>query len=108
MGFNKIDIGTGEKVQDIASLDSLTVTMGGKDIPIGIQQAMIGMKRGEKRRIVCPPAVGFETSDWNPQPTTFRGRRQIIDYQSRLQGRGDSQPPFLAPTIWDVEVVQIR
>ena len=95
-------------VQDIGSLDSLLVTMGGKDVPIGIQKAMVGMKRGEKRRIVCPPSLGFETSDWNPKPTTFRGRQQIIDYQNRLNGRGDSQPPFPAPTIWDVEVIRIR
>ena len=109
MGYNKINLGNGQLVPDIGSLDALSFTMGNKDIlPIGIQQAMVGMKRGEKRRIVCPPSVGFDTSNWNPQPTTYRGRQQIIDYQSRLKGRGDSQPPFPAPTIWDVEVMQIR
>ena len=73
-----------------------------------MRTAMIGMKRGERRRISCPPAVAFEPSDWNPQPTTFRGRQQIKDYKSTLYGRGDTQPAFPAATIWEVEVVSIR
>ena len=106
-GYNKIDIGNGQMVQDIGSIDSLLVTLGTSDIPVGIQRALVGMRRGEKRRIECPPSVGFETSDWNPRPTSFRGKQQIKDYQSKLFGRGDTQPAFPAPTIWDVEVLKI-
>jgi FKBP-type peptidyl-prolyl cis-trans isomerase len=106
-GYNKIDVGDGKKVSDL-NLDSLIVQMGAKDIPIGIQQAMMGMKRGERRRIVVPPLLGFETSDWNPQPVALREQKQIQIYQQRLQGRGTAQPPFPAPTIWDVEVLSIR
>jgi len=106
-GYNKVDVGNGQMVPDIGSIDSLLVTMGAKDVPVGIQRALVGMKKGEKRRVEVPPSVGFETSDWNPQPTTFRGKQQIKDYQGRLFGRGDTQPPFPAPTIWDVEVLRI-
>jgi FKBP-type peptidyl-prolyl cis-trans isomerase len=118
-GYNKIDAGNGKKVSDW-NIDSLIVHMmvlGRKEeeqqqqqqeVPIGIQQAMMGMKRGERRRIIVPPLVGFETSNWNPQPVTFRERQQIQNYRQRLQGRGDTQPPFPAPTIWDVEVLSIR
>lgn len=107
-GYNKIDAGNGEKVSDLG-LDSLTLDMGSSnEVPVGIQKAMVGMKRGERRRISCPAALGFETSDWNPKPTTFRGRQQIKDYQSTLKGRGSTQPPFAAPTIWDVEIVSIH
>ena len=107
-GYNKIDMG-GKQVSD-RDIDTLFVNMQDlqKQIPVGIRTAMFGMKRGERRRISCPPKVGFETSDWNPQPTTFRGRQQIKDYKSTLYGRGDTQPPFPASTIWDVEVVSIR
>jgi hypothetical protein len=105
-GYNKIDTGSGQKVVDV--LDSLTVTIGEKTVPIGIQRAMIGMKRGERRRIEVPPQLGFETSNWEPNPTDYRGRQQVKDYQSRLYGRGNTQPPFPAPTIWDVEVISIR
>jgi hypothetical protein len=77
-------------------------------LPIGIQRAMIGMKRGERRRIQCPQEFGFETSDWNPKPVDFRGQQQIKDYQALIWGRGDTQPAFASPTIWDVEVISIR
>lgn len=108
-GYNKIDI-NGKKVSD-AGLDSLTVNMSDDDdksVPVGIKRAMAGMKKGERRRIECPPKLGFETSDWNPKPTTFRGKQQMKDYKTTLAGRGSTQPAFPAPTIWDVEVISIR
>lgn len=106
-GYNKIDAGGGKLVSDVG-LDSLLVPMDSKNVvPLGIQQAIVGMKRGERRRIECPPSLGFETSDWNPQPTSFRGKQQIKDYQNKLFGRSGA-PPFAAPTIWDVEIVSIR
>ena len=82
--------------------------MGGTNLPVGVQRALVGMRRGERRRIECPQAVGFETSNWEPSPTTFRGKRQIIDYQNTIRGNGSTRPAFAAPTIWDVEVVSIR
>lgn len=109
-GYNQIDVGDGKRVNDLG-LDSLTVDMSdpsAKQIPDGIRRALIGMRRGERRRIECPPKLGFETSDWNPQPTDFRGRQQIKDYKLVLSGRGDNQPAFPAPTIWDVEIISIR
>eukprot|EP00527_Entomoneis_sp_CCMP2396_P004235 CAMPEP_0198138444 /NCGR_PEP_ID=MMETSP1443-20131203/1866_1 /TAXON_ID=186043 /ORGANISM="Entomoneis sp., Strain CCMP2396" /LENGTH=309 /DNA_ID=CAMNT_0043800231 /DNA_START=17 /DNA_END=943 /DNA_ORIENTATION=- len=107
-GYNKVDIlGNGQLAQDTSSVDSLLITLGSKEVPVGIQRAIGGMQRGEKRRIECPPSLGFETSDWNPQPADFRGRQQIKDYQGKLFGRGDTQPPFPSPTVWDVEIVKI-
>eukprot|EP00977_Amphora_coffeiformis_P013108 scaffold3364_cov161-Amphora_coffeaeformis.AAC.3 len=102
-GFNKLDAGNGKQVADLG-LDGITVHMKNdraKEVPVGVKQAIVGMKRGEKRRIVVPPALGFETSDWNPKPSTFRGERQIISYQNVLTGRRGQLPPFPAPTIWD-------
>ena len=107
MGYNKIDAGGGRMVKD-EYLDSLAVTMGSNNqIPLGIQKALVGAKRGERRRIQCPPQLGFETSNWEPKPTTFRGERQMIDYRSTLTGSSGGVA-FPAPTIWDVEVVSIR
>ena len=109
MGYNKININNNnqQQVSDFG-LDSLSVTMGSTaTIPVGVQRALLGAKRGERRRIQCPPRLGFETSDWNPKPTTFRGERQMIDYRSTLTGSSGGLA-FPAPTIWDVEVVSIR
>ena len=111
MGFNKINISSSSSGQQTTvsdlGLDSLSVTMGSTAIPVGIQRAIVGAKRGERRRIECPAKLGFETSDWEPKPTTFRGQRQVIDYQNTLTGRGGGLP-FPASTIWDVEVTSIR
>lgn len=106
MGYNKVDAGSGQKVNDLG-LDSLAVQMGSTQIPVGIQRALVGAKRGERRRIECPAKLGFETSNWEPKPSTFRGERQMIDYQNTLTGRGGGLA-FPAPTVWDVEVVSIR
>ena len=105
-GFEKVDVGG--KLQNDLGIDSYLVTLGTGNLPVGIEQALIGMNKGERRRIVLPPNVGFETSNWKPKPTTRRGKAQIASYKSMLEGNGPNQPPFLAPTIWDVEVLNIR
>jgi hypothetical protein len=105
-GFEKIDIGNG--LQNDLGLDSYRVSLGTGDLPMGIEAALMGMKKGERRRVELPPNVGFETSNWKPEPTTRRGKASIKGYQSILRGRGSSQPPFPAETIWDVEVLSFK
>ena len=107
-GYEKVDVGGGQVERDVAGLDSYRVKLGTKNLPIGVEQALVGMKKGERRRVEVPPSVGFATSDWKPEPTTRRGKAQIVSYQTVLNGRGTSQPPFPAPTIWDVEILSIR
>jgi len=89
---------------------SYKVRMGAaeRDVPVGIENSLVGMKRGELRRVSLPPAVGFGTSNWRPAPTSRRGRQTIIGYQQVLNGNGSTQPPFPASTIWDVEVARIN
>jgi FKBP-type peptidyl-prolyl cis-trans isomerase len=111
-GFEKVQGGVGGSgLQSDEGLDSYIVQMGkisNRDVPMGVEQALVGMRKGERRRIEVPPNVGFETSNWKPEPTTRRGKAQIVDYQTILNGRGSNQPPFPAPTIWDVEVLSFR
>lgn len=107
-GYEKIDVGNGQLEPDVAGLDSYLVTLGTGNLPKGVEQALVGMKKGERRRVEVPPGVGFETSNWKPEPTTRRGKAQIAGYQGILRGRGSSQPPFPAPTVWEVEVLSIR
>lgn len=105
-GFEKIDLGDG-KMQKDSGLDSLRVTLGKRDVPMGIESALVGMKKGERRRVELPPIVGFETSDWKPDPNTRRGKASITSYKRILEGFG-SQPAFPAETVWDIEVLRIR
>lgn len=64
MGYNKIDAyGNGQAVPDLG-LDGITIHLkdeNAMEVPVGIRQAIMGMKRGEKRRIEVPPSLGFET-----------------------------------------------
>jgi len=106
-GYEKVDGVNGKMVSD-AGLDSIRVKMGERNVPVGIQDALIGMKKGERRRVELPPSVGFETSDWQPEPVTKRGKAGMVGYRRILEGNGPNQPPFPAATIWDVEVLRIR
>ena len=104
-GFEKVDFG-GKQQSDLG-LDSMRVVIGKQNVPLGIESALIGMGKGERRRVELPPGVGFETSNWEPHPTTRRGITQIEQYKRKLVGFG-SQPAFPAETVWDIEVLQIR
>jgi len=104
-GYEKVEFG-GRQTSDLG-LDSMRVVVGKSNVPKGIEYALIGMRKGEKRRVELPPDVGFETSNWSPEPTTRRGQVQIEQYKKKLAGFG-SQPPFPAETVWDIEVLQVR
>lgn len=104
-GFEKVSFG-GKQTSDLG-LDSLRVVVGKHNIPVGIESALIGMGRGERRRVELPPGVGFETSNWEPSPKFRRGKTQIELYKRKLSGFA-SQPAFPAETVWDVEVLGIR
>jgi hypothetical protein len=108
-GFEKVDVGNNNGVkQSDLGLDSYRVPLGEGNLPSGVEQALIGIKKGERRRVVVPPNLGFETSNWKPEPTTRRGKASIVGYKNLLKGNGSTQPPFPAPTIWDVEVLSFR
>jgi hypothetical protein len=108
-GFEKVQRGVGDfGLRSDEGLESYRVQLGksiNRDVPFGIELALIGMRKGERRRIEVPPSVGFETSDWRPEPTSRRGKAQIVDYRNIVNGRGPAQPAFPASTIWDVEVL---
>ena len=90
--------------------DFLRVTMGKRDVPAGIEAALLGMRKGEKRRVELPPGAttGFETSEWRPAPTSRRGKATIVSYRRLIDGNGPSQPPFPAVTVWELECRRVR
>jgi hypothetical protein len=94
-GFEKSQDEGFASMNDAQAGESYRVRFGGKDVPVGIEDAIVGMKRGERRRVELPPAAGLATSDWNPAPTSRRGKAQIKGYRQILDGTGGS-PPFAA------------
>ncbi len=105
-GYEKVDIGNGKMVKD-AGLDSVRVKIGAKDVPTGIEDALIGMKKGERRRVELPPRIGLSTSNGQPEPTTRRGKAGLQGYQRMVEGT-PGNPAFPVALIWDVEVLKIR
>mmetsp|Transcript_19623 Transcript_19623/g.55394 ORF Transcript_19623/g.55394 Transcript_19623/m.55394 type:complete len:235 (-) Transcript_19623:83-787(-) len=106
-GYEKVDVGFGKQESDLG-IDSYRVTLGTRNLPLGVEQALIGMKKGERRKVEVPPGVGFDSSDWKPEPRTALGRQVLDNYKKLLRGSGPNNPPFAAPTIWQVEVLNIR
>ena len=110
LGYEKVPLNGqkgGPMVSDLGQ-DSIIIHVGGKDVPVGIQQGLMGMRRGERRRISLPAAVGFDTSDWQPVPRTTRGALALQNYKNLIRGTGGMQLAYPAETVWDVEVLRIK
>lgn len=107
MGYEKISTPQGK--QPDLGLDSILVHMGShNEVPVGLQEALFGMRRGERRRVSVPAAIGFDTSNWQPAPPTQRGALALRNYQNLIRGQGGAQLAFPAETVWDVEVLRIK
>jgi hypothetical protein len=76
-GYERIDAGNGKMVSD-AGIDSIRIKMGEGNVPLGIEYALLGMKKGERRRVELPAEVGFKTSNWQPEPLTRRGKSSMM------------------------------
>ena len=64
------------------------VRLGGspRDVPLGIERALLGMRAGDARRVELPPAVGFATSEWRPRRATgARGRAAAAPRAARAR-----------------------
>lgn len=86
--------------------ETYRVRLGKHDVPIAVELAMEGMRRGGIRAIELPPSLGFETSSWEPKPTNFAGERRMENYRASINGRS-SQPGYDAAIILEVEVVRV-
>lgn len=86
--------------------DTYTVQLGRHDVPIAVERALIGAKRGSVRLIEVTPALGFGTSDWKPKPTNFAGKQRMERYHKLLTGNG-LQPGYNAVFLFEAEVQNI-
>ena len=83
------------------------VVMGQRDVPVAIERALIGARRGSSRLIEMPPQSGFGTSNWQPAPTSFAGKQRMERYRQLLTGNG-LQPGYNAVLLFEVDVQNIR
>lgn len=87
--------------------ETYRVTLGNRDVPSGVELALLGASKGTRRRVQLPRASGFESSDWKPEPTTFAGQQRIKRFQNILYGNG-LQPGYDAQILFEFEVVRVK
>lgn len=95
----------GSERKDLA--ETLRVTVGNKDVPEGVEDALIGAKKGTVRRVELPPSKGFATSDWRPEPVGYAGIQRMKRFRSLLSGNG-LQPGYDAVIIFEFDIVRIK
>ena len=57
-----------------------TLTVAMADLPVAVQDAMLGIKERGRRRIFVPPALGWVSEGVQLRPATFAGQRQLANH----------------------------
>ena len=57
---------------------------GTRDLIPGLEEALVGMKPGAKRRAMIPPQLGYSgaNAELQPQPPTFATKRQLLNHSN--------------------------
>ena len=80
--------------------------IGKRDVPVAIERALLGARRGSSRLVEMPPRSGFDTSQWQPEPQSFAGKQRMKRYRELLGDNGT--PGYSAVLLFEVEVQNIR
>mmetsp|Transcript_9929 Transcript_9929/g.60626 ORF Transcript_9929/g.60626 Transcript_9929/m.60626 type:complete len:246 (-) Transcript_9929:2189-2926(-) len=67
VGFQPLDVAT----------EPETAVLGNDELIPGLERGLLGLRRGGKRRLVVPPALGFVRDGLRPRPPNYGARRQI-------------------------------
>ena len=74
----------------------VTVRLGSGQLIPGLEEVLVGMRPGSKRRALVPPSAGYADSpDAQPQPPTFATQRQLRNHQNE-------------PLLFEVQVLRVR
>lgn len=74
-GLNGIKI---ESNLDDASSAPFIFKVGAKDVVPGVNESLVGMRVGGKRRAVLPPSIAYSSPDMKPAVTEFFARRRLL------------------------------
>lgn len=75
--------------------EPLSIVLGKDKIIQGLEQGLLGLRPGARRRIVVPPRLGYVVDDLGPRPPSFGARRQISAH---------AKEPFL----FEVSVIDVK
>lgn len=79
--------------------NDLRFVVGSPNVVQGLNEAVLGMKQGGKRRAVFPPSIAYKNPDMQPAVTDFFARRRLL---SVLNTNRD------ASIVMDIEVIRIK
>lgn len=85
VGFQPLDVST----------EPETAVLGNDELIPGLERGLLGLRRGGKRRLVVPPALGFVRDGLRPRPPNYGARRQIAVH---------AKEPFL----FEVSVLDVK
>lgn len=61
----------------------------------GLEEVLVGMATGGRRRALVPPEQGYTSSALGPQPPTFATRRQLANHSRE-------------PLLFEVELLRVN
>lgn len=73
----------------------VVLPLGEGKIISGLEEVIVGMKPGGKRRALVPPAVGYVDLSLGPQPQEFGPRRSLISHANE-------------PLVFEVQLLKIK
>ncbi|CAM6044708.1 unnamed protein product [Sphagnum compactum] len=73
----------------------VVLPLGEGKIITGLEEVIVGMKPGGKRRALVPPAVGYVDMSLGPQPQEFGPRRSLISHANE-------------PLVFEVQLLKIK
>lgn len=69
--------------------------LGSGELIPGLEEVLVGMRKGEKRRALIPPDVGYIGTELQPQPPTFGTKRQLLNHCKE-------------PLLFEVQVLKVQ
>ena len=64
------------------------------DLPRAVPPAMVGMRKGGRRRVLVPPQLGWSSDTVRPRPKTFGAKRRLAQHRDE-------------PLLFEAEVVAV-
>ncbi|PNH00131.1 Peptidyl-prolyl cis-trans isomerase FKBP16-1, chloroplastic, partial [Tetrabaena socialis] len=65
----------------------VSIKLGSGELIPGLEEVLLGMSPGTKRRALVPPELGYVGGGEQPQPPTFATKRQLETHRRRVGGR---------------------
>lgn len=73
----------------------IALTLGNKSVVAGLEDGLLGMRAGGKRRVLVPPELGYGGSAGEPHMPTFATQRQLNNHSKE-------------PLLFEIELLRVN